>query len=120
MWAQLINAALGVWLMAAPSILGYDDPARTNDQIVGPLAATVAVIAWWEVTRSVRWINVLLGLWLLVSPWVLGYGDAGVTLHSFAIGTPLALLAVVQGKSKHRFGGGWSALFTSRTMHDEP
>jgi len=115
MWAHIIAAALGAWLMAAPAILGYTDPARTNDQIVGPLVATVAVIAWWEVTRAVGWINVLLGLWLLVSPLVLGYGDTNLTLHSFAVGTPLALLAAVRGKHKRRYGGGWSALFPSRT-----
>ena len=36
MLAQLINAMLGIWLMAAPTILGYGGPARPNHQIVGP------------------------------------------------------------------------------------
>ena len=112
MWAQAINVLLGLWLMAAPAVLGYADPARTNDHIVGPLVATVAAIALWEVTRPMRWINVALGLWLLVAPWVLGYGEAGVTLHSFAVGAPLALLAPVRGRITQRFGGGWSSLWT--------
>jgi hypothetical protein len=51
MWAQCLNAMLGIWLMAAPTILGYGGPARTNHQIVGPLAVSCAVIALWEVTR---------------------------------------------------------------------
>jgi hypothetical protein len=50
MWAQLINALLGMWLMAAPAVLGYIGPARTNDRIIGPLAAGAALIAIWETT----------------------------------------------------------------------
>jgi hypothetical protein len=37
MWARLVHIILGVWLMAAPDVLGYHDPARPYDCIVGLL-----------------------------------------------------------------------------------
>ena len=73
MWAQIINVILGVWLMAAPDVIGYTGPARTNDRIIGPLAVSCAVIALWEVTRPMRWGNLALGVWLLLVA-ILGIG----------------------------------------------
>ncbi len=73
MWAQSISAALDFWLIAAPAVLGYGGAARTNDRIVGPLIASVALIAVWEVTRPVRWANIPLGLWLILAPWLVGF-----------------------------------------------
>jgi hypothetical protein len=32
MWAQLINALLGVWLMAAPAVLGYIEQVTGSEQ----------------------------------------------------------------------------------------
>jgi hypothetical protein len=111
MWAQLINAMLGIWLMAAPTILGYVGPARTNHQIVGPLAVSCAVIALWEVTRPVRWGNLALGLWLLVAPWM--FTDTwGALFNSSLVGLLLMAFALVRGQAEpQRFGGGWSALW---------
>ena len=111
MWAQIINVILGVWLMAAPAVLGYTGPARTHDRIIGPLAVSCAVIALWEVTRPMRWGNVALGAWLLVAPWVLAYGWTP-TVNSSAVGLLLMAFALVRGEVQpQRFGGGWSALW---------
>ena len=111
MWAQAVNAALGVWLLAAPAVLGYGGPARTNDRIVGPLAAGLAVIAIWEVTRPVGRANLALGLWLLAAPWLLGY-PAVATVNSIVVGLALGALALAPGSYRPgRFGGGWSALW---------
>ena len=109
MWAQLASCLLGVWLMAAPAVLGYGDPARTSDHIVGPLAASFAFVAVWQVTRSLRWANLPLGAWLLVAPWVLGY-ELVPLLNSSAVGLLLMGLACVRGKVTQRFGGGWASL----------
>ena len=111
MWAQLINAMLGIWLMAAPTILGYGGPARTNAHIVGPLAVSCAVIALWEVTRPLRWGNFALGLWLLLASWM--FTDTwAVFLNSSLVGILLLSFALVRGTVEpQRFGGGWSALW---------
>ena len=109
MWAQLINALLGVWLTAAPAVLGYIGPARTNDRILGPLAAGAALIAIWETTRPVRWINALLGLWLPLAPWMLGY--RGIAFgNSTMVGVLLLVCASVRGERRQRDGGGWASL----------
>ena len=114
MWARIASALLGVWLMAAPAALGYAGPARTNDRIAGPAAATVAIIAIWEVTRPVRWANLLIGGWLAIAPVVLGYQSVAA-VNSVAVGLLLAALTLVRGRLRQRFGGGWSALTRPRS-----
>lgn len=107
MWARLANTALGIWLMAAPAVLGYGDPAQTNDQIAGPIAATFAIIAIWETTRALRWCNLLVGLWLLLAPWILGGYPGEAMMNSLAVGVLMIALALVRGKIEKTYGGGW-------------
>lgn len=116
MWAHIINAALGIWMMAAPAVLGYGDPAQVNDRIAGPLIAMFAVIAWWEATRPVgRW-NLALGLWLCIAPWLLGYEAAAPRIQSLLVGLIVAGLSLVTGTVKKRYGGGWSALWNEERL----
>jgi hypothetical protein len=112
--AQLAAALLGVWLMAAPSLLGYPDPARLHDRIAGPLVASVAFVAAWEVARGLRRANLVAGAWLLAAPLVLGYGRLEA-LHSLVIGIAVIGLACLGGRVTQRFGGGWRALFRRDT-----
>ena len=67
-WARLVNAGLGLWLMAAPAVLGYGAPAEINDRIAGPIAATFAIIAITGATRPARRVNAAVGAWLLIAP----------------------------------------------------
>jgi NAD(P)-dependent dehydrogenase (short-subunit alcohol dehydrogenase family) len=97
--------------MAAPDALGYRGAAGLNDRILGPIAASAACIALWEVTRSLRWINLPIGLWLLVSPWALGY-EAVPLLNSTAAGLLSVAFSTVHGAPRQRFGGGWSTLWS--------
>jgi hypothetical protein len=110
MWPQLLNTALGLWLMAAPAVLGYGRPASTNDYIIGPLVATFACIAIWEATRPVRWINLPLGLWLIAAPLLLDTSQAGA-LNSVLCGIAIAVCSCLGGVVRRRFGGGWTALW---------
>lgn len=118
MWAQLINAALGIWLMVAPAVLVYGPPAQTNDRVVGPVIATFAIVACWEATRPVRQWNLPLGAWLLVAPWLFGYAETQAILNSLAVGALVIGFALVRGTVKGRYGGGWSALWRSNTLHE--
>jgi len=110
MWARIITIALGIWLMAAPGILGYGGIAADNHHIVGPLVASFAIIALWEVARPLRWASLGFSLWLVVSPLVLGYASIGA-INSLVVGVALALLPFVRGKVAQHFGGGWSSLW---------
>lgn len=96
--------------MAAPAVLGYAGPASINDRVVGPLAASIATIAIWEATRSLRWVNFALAVWLLLAPLILRYDGPAARLNSLTVGFLMVLCALVRGKVKGRFGGGWSSL----------
>ena len=106
MIARLVNTLVGIWLMAAPAMLGYGAPAATSDRIAGPLAATCAIVAMWEATRPVRRVNLLAGLWLVLAPWLLGYDATAATVNSTACGLVLAALSLVRGRVEGRYGGG--------------
>ena len=109
MWFQVANAALGIWLMAAPAVLDYGPPAASVDRILGPTVAAVALIAASEVMRGFRLLNVAIGLALLVMPWLLGY-ETPALANSIAIGAAIILLAIPRGRIKHQIGGGWRSL----------
>ena len=113
MWPRIANAALGLWLMVAPAVLDYGGAARANDRIVGPVAASLAVIAISPVTRPLRWGTVALGVWLLIAPWLLAY-DAASRVNSLAVGVGLIGFGLIRGPATQRLGGGWSALLARR------
>jgi hypothetical protein len=104
----LVSAAVGIWLMAAPSVLGYDPPAATSDRIVGPLVASFALIAAWEATRALRWVNVALAAWLLLSPFLLRQTE--VAPSHILSGLVIGALSLVRERRKHSFAGGWASL----------
>jgi hypothetical protein len=110
MVAPLLVTTLGIWLTAAPDLLHYTGYAATNDHILGPLIASCAFVAIWEVMRGIRWINVALGGWLLLAPWLLGYGETISIFNSLIVGISVTTLSFIKGKMTHRFGGGWAAL----------
>ena len=109
MWARIASFVLGLWLMAAPAVIGYADAARTNDHIVGPVVASFAFIAIWQLMRPLRWIELIVGAWLLAVPWILGYGTVPA-INSLVVGLLLAALAFLGAKTGKRFGGGWASL----------
>jgi NADP-dependent 3-hydroxy acid dehydrogenase YdfG len=110
MWTRFIELFLGLWLMSSPELLDYTGPARMNDSIIAPLAASVAIVAIWEVLRPLRWVNFAFGLWMILSPWLLRY-DWIPLVNSMAVGALLCALSLIRGKIAYRFGGGWSALW---------
>jgi hypothetical protein len=110
MAARLLEAVLGVWLMLAPALFEYGPPAAHDDRIVGPLVASVGLIAAWEIARPLRFVNLLLGAWLVIAPLVLGFGGAA-SANSVAAGLAVATLSLFGGRSRARFGGGWGSLW---------
>lgn len=96
--------------MAAPAVLDYADPARTNARIIGPIVASLATIAIWELTRPLRWVNVILGAWLLIAPWMLAH-PPDARWNSLATGALILICSLVKGTRTHQLGGGWSSLW---------
>lgn len=119
MRAQAIACCIGLWLMASPQVLGYGGAAKTNDFVVGPIAASVACVALWQVTRSVRWANLPLGAWLVLSPLILGHTPL-CAVNSIFSGLALGGLSFVRGRLTHQMGGGWAVLFRKEAPLSSP
>lgn len=117
MWARILTALLGVWLMAAPAVLGYGGAAAVSDRIAGPLAASFAFVAIWQVVRPLRWVDAPVGLWIALSPLLLGFGGAAA-VNAIIVGVVVLALAFVRGRVTEQFGGGWKSLWGAGTHHE--
>ncbi len=109
MLAQIILVLVGLWLMAAPDVLGYDGAAATSDRIAGPVLAAVSFLAAFQITRGLRWANLPIGAWLVAAPWVLGF-PADATVSSMLSGAAALILAPIGSPDQSVYGGGWIAL----------
>ena len=112
MWAHGAIAVIGMWLLAAPDVMGYNGPPRLNHQIAGAWIATLGIVAMSESVRAVRWLNVGVGLWLVIAPFIWDYSREQL-LASILVGLAVMGLACVQGMISERFGEGWSVLWRS-------
>ncbi|MFP5322616.1 MAG: hypothetical protein ACLGIC_12335 [Acidimicrobiia bacterium] len=111
--ARIAAVAVGIWLMAAPAVLGYaDQRAADVDRILGPVAGGLAFVAIWPFLRMVRWATVPVGIALVAAP-LLGY-PTDATVNSIACGLAIIGLAFVEGEPEGAFGGGWSVLWKGR------
>jgi hypothetical protein len=109
---QALSAALGIWLMMAPSLLGYTGThAARVAWIVGPLVFTFATMSLWAVLRSMRWINVALGLAVSILGLALRSSTSDLFNH-VVCGILVAVLSIPRGHLRHAFGGGWRSLLT--------
>ena len=118
-WAQVASMLLGFWLMAAPAVLGYAGTPADAHRILGPVAASFAIVAVWEHMRPLRWVEVPLGGLLILVPLVLGAGLAA-TANSVVVGALLAALAFVRGGVEEEYGGGWGPIWTGNVAEPEP
>ena len=103
-WTLVASTAIGVWLMAAPAVLGTDGTAADSNHLVGALVVCVSVIAMAEVGRVARFVNVAFGAWLAVSPLLVHGGTAASTVGVILAGTALIALAVPRGPIRERYG----------------
>src|SRR5690606_27281360 len=98
MWTRIGMTALGIWLMSAPGIFGFEKHISNSAHIVGPLIATFAIISLSEATRNVRLLCIPLALWLLAAPWVLQYDNTTALINDYAVAILLFLLSIVKPK----------------------
>jgi hypothetical protein len=108
--ARLAAVATGVWLMFAPWVLDYGDPAATNDRIVGPIAGAFAFVACWDVMMAMRWATLPCGAWMILAAPILGYGDVLAWVSTVASGIVFVATAFVGEDVRDRFGGGWRSV----------
>ena len=114
MWPRFINIAVGLWVMAAPSILDVASKAAANsDHITGPIIVTFATIAINEATRPCRWVVFISGVWLLLAPFVLGFWstEPKAAASDIIAGCLCMTFALFRGKITGTYNGGWSMLW---------
>jgi len=104
--------------MIAPSFLSYNDLGTDSCHIVGPVIVTFTFVALWEATRVVGKFIIPLGLWFLVAPWVFGYEHTLPIVNDMICGALVIAFALVKGKVKGSFGGGWQSLWQSNSLHE--
>lgn len=120
MIARMVTLVAGIWLMFSPAVLGYGDPAAANDRIFGPIAASIAAVAIFEVVRALRWLTLPVGVWLIVAPFLLGYDDIAAVVSSLVAGVVIAATTPLGGETKQRYGGGWKTLLPGERVPDSP
>ena len=114
--ARILALVAGVWLMLSPDVIGYGDPAATNDRIFGPIAASLVFVAMWPIVRPLRWGAVPAGVWLTLAPFALDYSNSGATVSSIVAGLVIATAGPFGGGREDAFGGGWSSLLPGRSV----
>lgn len=100
----VLSAALGLWLMFAPTVFGTVDAAADNSRFVGALIITIAVIVMAEVVRIGRFLNALLGLWLVIAPWLLSGASVAAMTNTVAVGLAVIILSIPRGAVREHYG----------------
>ena len=96
-WQDVVNLIAGVWLIAAPWLLGFtqDGTAAWNAYVLGAIIAVAAAAALVAFHEWEEWVSALLGLWLIVSPWILGFtGLAAAMWNAIVVGVIVGGLAL--------------------------
>lgn len=101
--SSLASTAVGLWLMAAPAVLGTTGAAADSDHMIGALVVCVAVVAMAEVVRATRVVNIAFGVWLVVAPLLVDGGGA-YAFSSILCGALLVALSVPRGVVRERYG----------------
>ena len=96
-WQDVVNAVLGIWLMASPWVLAYstEPTATVNAFVIGMALLATALGAVFLPAQWEEWTEVFLGLWLAVSPWALVFsGERAATICAVITGLAIIALAV--------------------------
>ena len=103
-WNLWFITAIGIWIMAAPEVLGYADTIADSDNLIGALIVTFGIISMSEVVRPLRFIHILFGLWLIAAPWILGAEQDAALWNGVISGVVLIPLSFPKGKVEDKRG----------------
>jgi uncharacterized membrane protein len=103
-WNLAISAALGIWMMAVPDVLGNQSWVADVDHLAGALIAVVSVIAFAEPIRTIRFLIVPLGLLIAGAPFLLSQATVAGWINDCVIGLAAVVLCIRRGPIKESFG----------------
>jgi hypothetical protein len=102
-WQIALQGALGIWLMARPSLIYSSNTSSNCDHLLGALIVTVAAVASAEVTRLARFGNVLFGALLAVGGIVFASNSAIVLGNDILCGVVLIAMSIPRGEIVERY-----------------
>ena len=105
-WTLVVSTVLGIWMMAAPEVMGIPIKAAAADvnHLGGALIVVMAVISMGEVVRTGRYLNVLFGLAVAIWPWFLSDSNLALNISSAVSGLLVAGLSIPRGTVKESYG----------------
>lgn len=107
-WRELVAAGAGVVVTAVPDRAGVTGTAADALHVLGPLIATVGMLAAAGVLRPMRWINVLLGAAAVACAFAFAL-SAPAAIATIAAGSAAAVVSALDVPDP-RFRGRWLAL----------
>ena len=90
-------------------IFGTGGAMANSDHLVGSLVIVIAVSAWAEVARALRFALIPFGAWLIAAPWLLEGGSSAAAIASGIAGVALIALSLPRGPV-HSHYGEWDRL----------
>lgn len=96
-WNLILAMGIGMWIMAAPAVLGYNGMMADSDHLTGAIIVSFAIISMSVVVRYLRLVLILFGLWLFVAPWIFSAPNLAVW-NSIIVGLILILISLPKGK----------------------
>jgi hypothetical protein len=108
-WTLLVAAGLGVWLMAAPAVLGAEGRAANVDYLAGALIVTWSVVGFAEVARPARLLNLPVALAVLAATFMVSGGSDLSRINDVVTVLIVAGLSVRRGRIRSHFGA-WNRM----------
>ncbi len=103
-WTLAICVAIGVALMFTRVIFGTEGAMANSDHIVGSLLIVIAVAAWAEVARPLRFALFPFGIWLVIAPWLLDGATLTAAIAGVIAGIALMALSLPRGTVRGHYG----------------
>lgn len=110
-WQDQVILLLGVWLFAAPFVLGYasESAPAVNSYTAGLI---IALLAAFDLYKTYLWaviVNMLAGLWVAVSPWVPAFADRGPLMSNHVlVGLAVMVLGLWELRSDPELHAQWA------------
>lgn len=90
---RIVNAVLGLWLVASALLWPHSAAQAANAIACGILVVSAAVAAL-RIERA-RYVNVALGAWLVISAFLLPTLRFGTQVNHVVVGTTVLALALI-------------------------
>lgn len=102
-WLILVQALIGVWLMARPDVLPFTIESANCDHWMGAIIVTAAAVATAEVTRTVRFVNVIAGVAVLILTLLFSSGSTEVLISGITSAILLIIVSLPRGVIIERY-----------------